>query len=340
MTYRKTTGKVCPQLNQLTITASLLLGLSIVPMSAHALQCGDTIGPKETVILDSDIGPCQASEGGLTIRGPTTLDLNGFALSCQNLGNGVPNGITIEGKNAKVRNGSIENCLTGVVITGEGKHRLENLTVQEAAISGFHIQSDSNMLAANSAEDSGFVGFLVSGHKNRLTHNSAKGSHSHGFRLSGDKNKLTSNTAMANEDGFHVRGDRNRLTKNTATSNDFYGFLDDRGDRNAFVRNTATANRVAGFLVGGSKGAYSKNITTGNNGSGFEVHPAGRKSRLNGNQAEQNGGHGIFLLSGTEIALTKNRAVNNDSFGSGRDDLHDANPDCGVNRWRNNEFRH
>ena len=334
----KFTHYVRPRLKHFAVIINLSLGLSSIPLSAHALMCGETVGPKEKVVLDSDVGPCDAQNGGgITIIGPATLDMNDFVLSCINLGNpnDVPNGITIEGKGAKVRNGSVENCDKGVVVAGEGKHRLEKLTAKGSADTGFDIQSDGNTLKENNAEDNGDVGFDVTGNKNRLSQNMAT-HHDSGFSLSGVQNRLTSNTASINDVGFFVASGRNKLMRNEAIANASHGFLETEVERNNFTRNSAIANGGDGFIFESTKSAYVKNTATSNDGSGF--FGLAEKLRLNANQADQNGEAGIRLFPGSNAFLTKNTANNNDTANVGAFDLEDESLDCGANRWRHNEF--
>ena len=368
MTYTKTRGNVRPQLKQLMLTTSFLLGLSTVPLPAHALQCGETVGPNETVVLDSDIGPCtEQNDGGITVIGPATLDMNGFTLECIDFGNPheLPDGITIEGKGAKVRNGSIENCRYGVVVAGEGKHRLEELTSRGSLYHGFHILSGQNTLTANTAQESGHEGFNVWGGRNtftaniaqlngddgfhvswvqtkqtrnKLTRNIARDNGFSGFYTSSDQNTFRLNEALRNDrDGFHISsGEKNKLIQNTASRNEGDGF-DIDGDANSLTRNAATNNDGDGFYTSYDKVRFVRNTALNNLRDGFEI--SGDRVKLLANRAEQNGEVGILLYDGSEHGLiTRNVALDNNATDNGYTDLADDETDCGTNRWRRNEF--
>ena len=103
MAYKKMTRNVRPQLKSIFIATSLLLGLMNIPFTAHAqVSCGDVIGDEpgeKKVVLNDHIQGCTEATGGITIIGPATLDMNGYALVCN--ADGPPPGITLDGQGAQ-----------------------------------------------------------------------------------------------------------------------------------------------------------------------------------------------------------------------------------------------
>ena len=327
MTDKKTTRNVCQQLKRMTMTFSLLLGVSSAPLPAHALQCGDTIGPHETVVLDGHLGPCDASTGGIIIQGPATLDLNNFTFLCDgSTGDGsVKGGITLEGKRAQLRNGVVRNCLDGVVVAGQGRHRIKDVVAVGNTGSGFHVISDNNTLQRNTALLNG-DGFFVGSNRNKLTQNNAHHNQGAGYRVG----------------NFATRFVANMLRKNTATDNGFTGFLLLTVERTTLAYNIAARNELSGFFIVAERSRLTANTATANQGPGFLV--AGRAHRLVKNRAEDNDGVGIHLAifdtpggflqaPAEDILVTKSVAHGNGTF-----DLQDDNVECGTNRWRRNEF--
>src|SRR5262245_47138880 len=94
--------------------AGLLLGLALAS-SAAAVQCGQPIGPNQTVTLQADL-VCDDNTGGLTVTGPATVNLNGHTIRCvdTNQDGVAPNGLFILGQEAKVRDGIVDSCSYGV----------------------------------------------------------------------------------------------------------------------------------------------------------------------------------------------------------------------------------
>lgn len=97
----------------------LLLGLLFIgPLTvgearAGAIQCGATLGPGGTFVLDADLtcprDPSPASPPALRVV-DAVLDLNGHTLSCADGGDGI----TLEA--AAVVNGTVNGCARGVFI--------------------------------------------------------------------------------------------------------------------------------------------------------------------------------------------------------------------------------
>lgn len=334
-----------------TLTAAgLLLGLATASPAA-AVQCGDTIGPNQTVVLQHDIGPCDDTTGGLTVIGPAEFNLNGFLVYCDASKLSppdviVPDAITIEGQSARVHNGSILFCHHGVRIAGQGQHTVDTLVIQSNTGSGLFVESNRNSLRNISVSFSGAEGVVVNGNNNKVSESYVESAVDSGFSIYGNKNQLRTNTArQIYPTGFYIAGDNNQLQKNHAIDN-YAGFSietempQDSASRNTLVDNAARYNSSWGFIVYGAteKTTLLNNISNGNGGGGFAIN--GRQHKLKGNEAILNRADGIELSSSAQnITIKKNVArSNNQGPFSDTFDLQDNSPNCGTNTWAKNIF--
>ena len=250
----------------------LVLGLS---STAQAVNCGDTIGPNETVKLEQDL-VCPSPMGSVVLRvvGPATLDLNGHRVICPEPESVSPfsYGVLVEGKNAKVKDGSVEWCRNGITLRGEGRHRVDNVHVIEVEKYGFKVESPRNTLRKSQAVSVG-------------------------------------------DHGFHVVSDLNKLQDNYAVDGKKVGFVVERGSKNTLTRNVAYKNDGAGLILFGGQGnKLIKNEASRNLGIGIAVL-SGAKHQLLRNTASKNGEYGIGVNSGVSRAkVTRNFSVQNDWF--------------------------
>jgi parallel beta-helix repeat protein len=190
-----------------TILAAVIPLLGFTSPVAAQIQCGDIIGPNETVTLQNHVGPCDANTGGLTVIGPAELNLNGFLVFCDPFDPSPPDASVIKGQKAKVHNGFTPFCFDGVKIDEQGQHRVEKLVVQTSSAAGMRIKSDKNRVVQD----------LV---------------------LLGTGTGIGDGIGRGSGDGITVFGNRNRLIDNTVESNARSGFLIS-GRHNTFLRNTA-----------------------------------------------------------------------------------------------------
>ena len=286
------------------LTAGLLAGMTFSTPAHAQLRCGDIVGPREKVVVRQNLPICDDSTGGITVVGPATLDLGGHTVTCLDLnGNGtVPVGIRMVGDRAKVKNGNVTGCSTGVVLDGNGRHRLERVNTGSNA-AGITIFSDRNVVRKTLARDNTFSGYFVQGDRNNLQHNRADGNTGNGFNVFGNQNRLTKNVSVGSKQpGSQLSGS---------------GFNIAVGERNILTRNTALLNDRHGFKL---------SITS--------------KNKLLQNEAEQNGMSGITTRTSTaQNTLMRNTAVQNNRRNiSGEFDLTDLMPNCGSNKWRRNGF--
>ena len=284
------------------LAASLIFGLFTgTPTQAEVIPCGLTIGPNESVTLEAHVGPCDGVEAVVTIIGPATLDLNGHPVFCDDWTNDgvLPDGIVLQGERARVKNGNVEGCHNGVVVEGEGRHRVEKIESNHNEAIGFYVTTDRNRLDKNMALFNTRAGVEVTGSRNTLTKNLSRANGVSGHHVYGQ--------------GYHLRGGRNTLKQNDAFDNRATGFLV-QGERHTLVQNTARRNYY-GFRVSGERQTLRKNRATHNAKNGFEVLSVpfpGDKAKLFVNHAEFNGENGIRIGYGIEgSVVVRNTAKNN-----------------------------
>jgi parallel beta-helix repeat protein len=304
----------------LLAAASLLLGLALAS-PAVAVQCGDTIGPNQTITLQTDL-ICDDNTGGLTVIGPAEVNLNDHTIQCQDTNqNGVvPLGLHLLGKAAKVYGyGIVKDCVFGVSVEGEGRHTVDHLTVRNSRLFNFYVASDKNDILQSDAENGGY-GFVIGdhSHKNFLYENFSSYHDNEGFVIDGNNHQLYRNSAGDNGgDGFSLYGQRHTLTENVAFRNQSDGFDLQEG----------AAKKIT----------LRKNLAKRNGQDGFQI--SGEQHKLTENDANENANDGIQVHEASHIKLTGNKALNNNQGAyPGIFDLKDLTPDCGTNTWKQNIF--
>ena len=311
---------------------ALLFGTS----AAQAIGCGEVLGPGGVAMLSDDLS-CEESPA-LTVEGPVVVDLQGFTLRCalNHAGALAGTGIQVTGSQAEIRNGTIENCRRGVLVEGEGSHRLTHLTVTSAP-------------GVGGGEP---IAVLLTSNQNRIFRNIIRGYAGEAVRLDGaNGNLLKYNRAIDNADhGFRVRvGERNLFYQNTARRNGGEGFRSqDRDNRIEF--NTATDNGDEGIRL--RDASAQNNLVIGNlvehNGLSPcnpladvpDVNPGIAVTRdANNNKIKDNKVTGNCAGIGIEEGSDKNKIVNNDVSKSKILDMVDGNAHCADNDWRKNKFK-
>jgi parallel beta-helix repeat protein len=269
--------KVWGYLNIILI-ALFILGLEAGGLTANAIECGDTIGPDTAVKLTHDL-QCEG-DVALTVVGPAVLNLKGHSISRTGPGKGV--GILVTGKNAKIRNGTVVGFYDGVVVSGEGNHKIRKVNAMESWHYGFSVESDANKLAYTIAE-ANRNGFYVSGNKNKLHRNTAINNYMEGIFVAGDRNVIVGNTATGNRresieiDGnqnrvvyntlqdIQIDGDQNRVARNTVDS------IEIDGNENRVARNTVSIALDEGIMIDGDDNIVRKNTDTEKGSDGIKV---------------------------------------------------------------------
>ena len=272
--------------------------------TAGAVSCGEVLGPKAgTVVLDSHL--ICPDEPVVTVVGPgTTLDLNGFYVTCSGSNS---TGILVTGSGAKVKNGVVAECAVAA-IAGSGRHKIEGLWSQKIRVDsdrnkisdcvtafgdtdGFEIVGNDNLLKNNVAFSAGFNGFKISGDGNALKSNLAiETRHGFGFALFGAKDtKVIGNVSALNlADGFISTSAGNRFLKNLSVANDGNGsaggfVASGTAADNRFQKNKALHNEGVGILVAGDGGMVSKNQVMHNTDGGIEIPTAASELKVTGN---------------------------------------------------------
>jgi parallel beta-helix repeat protein len=241
-----TTGTRIRAISVIGLAGSLVAALG----SARAAQltCGAVVGPGGTTVLEGNVGPCDGPGAALTVNS-ATLDLGGFSVACADTnGDGAySDGIRLQGKKAKLRNGTVTGCQDAVLLDASGKHQVTGVTATANREDGFEVDNAAPKckLSANTATANGDDGFEIEGDKGQYRNNTAERNGGDGFSLlTADGNVLTGNAARSNgDDGFGISGSRNVFTRNTASANSEDGFdISGGGRRNRLTRNTANGH--------------------------------------------------------------------------------------------------
>ncbi|HYZ26870.1 MAG TPA: right-handed parallel beta-helix repeat-containing protein [Geminicoccaceae bacterium] len=312
------------------------IGIGIVSLCAwsgpaHAVSCGDVLGPGGVVVLSQDLS-CDTLPV-LTVEGPVTFNLRGFRVVCDPAGG---TGIDVIGSQARIRNGTIENCAIGMMVEGEGGHRLTRLTVRSPDVPGnggigFQVKSGRNRFVRNLVEKFAGEGFRlgddgVTADQNRLVFNKVIDSENHGFRVRiGQRNLFIRNIAKRNTgEGFRSQDRDNQFFSNKAYDNADEGF---RIRDEAAQNNLVISNRVKG------NGLDPCNLAAGDANPGIAV-----VSEAAGNEVRRNKVLGNCIGIAVDAGALRNAIILNTVLGSSLVDMADGNVDCDENEWRGNEF--
>jgi parallel beta-helix repeat protein len=316
-----------------------LSGLLVPSAQADDIHCGSVLGPGGSFKLEADVGPCDGQTAITVIS--ASLDLSGYTVSCKGTQwDDDPIGIELRGKGAQVRDGWVVGCAVGVVLTGKGKHSVENINAYWNW-GGFHVDSPKNTLDSNYAYYNDEDGFQVNSDRNRLNKNWALGNGDDGFDLDFGlgQNQVTGNWAQENGDeGFDIDTDGNRLSDNSASHNGANGFEIDDGDSNVLSSNVAYHNRE-GLHVNSANNQVIGNDIGHNHFDGIDLSFGAHDNLVKSNTVEDNGADGINLDFGARHnTIDHNTSLGNGLIGPGAFDLEDDNPNCDDNTWKSNTF--
>lgn len=304
--------------------------------SAHAISCGDTLGPGGSLVLSEDL-VCGTSPA-LTIEGMVDVDLQGHTVACalNNQATLTGTGIRLEGSKAFLHDGRVEDCHRGVVVAGEGSHRLERLTVTSAPeVDGddhvaIEVQSDHNRIMYNTVEAYAGEAYRLDGaNGNMLKYNLARNNGDHGYRVRlGRRNMFLKNTAQGNVgEGFRSQDRDNRFESNTATFNGDEGIRlrDASAQNNLIVGNTVKDNGLS---------PCNPLADTPDINPGIAVTRDARNNQIKNNTIKGN-----CVGIGLEKDSQNNKIRKNNVSKSQLFDMIDANKNCGNNNWRKNKFK-
>jgi hypothetical protein len=235
-----------------------------LPQHRATVTCGATLEGPKTFKLKADLD-CSAATAPITVRDKGVLDLNGHTLF------GV---VLLRGQRAQLNNGNIDCQGTDcVVLRGEGKHVLENVTVRDVVGSEGRrivVTSDNNSLIGNTVHQTDLgAGFAIEGNNNILQGNIVMPTGDIGYDVRGNENLISDNASVASPGTFAVHfvisGDGNTLAHNVVSN------PEDGGSDGAFlVRPTASNNVISrnvifnnGIEVGGQNNVIEQNIVRG-----------------------------------------------------------------------------
>lgn len=285
--------------------ALALLALTSGP--ALAVECGEVI--TGSARLDRDLicttNPALTVEGGL-------LDLNGFAVVCNQDPAEEGVGVLLEGSGARLRNGAVVGCFLAVHVAGEGGHTVRSLTAS-AANRGVLIESDGNRLFdSHILRALGDAAVEVDGADNLLRGNVIANAGDQGFEIDGNDNRIVGNRIGGVTEGIQLEGERNYVLRNQIV-----GAL----DRGIDVRG----------LVGPTGGHVIRNNLIVDGVDGIATLQSSNGNQISRNTIYGNNDQGIFV--GTlDNAIERNQVLGNGV------DLQDNAADCDDNVWRSNVF--
>ena len=293
------------------------------PATAEVVNCGAVLGPGGSFKLDRNL-ECDTAPA-LIVVGPTQLNLKGFTVTCVRASEDDPltNGIEVTGQNAKLQNGLVTGCHDGVVVAGDGHHKLLDVTAEVNEGAGFLVESSENQFVRNTAKENG-----------------TPMNEDVGFRINGSMNEFVGNVASSNtEDGYRMTGDSNRFVNNIAEDNHQHGFRIQPGSDNELTNNSSAKNEDDGFRIRASDGSADgnrlhNNEARGNGESGIRFRDDSNDNNVTNNVTESNTEYGIRLGDETD----GNEVFRNVARDNGAYDLGDDHGDCDSNVWSKNVF--
>jgi len=298
---------------------ALLCAVSIAaPSISLAEPCGTVVTAGSTLTLSSDVGPCDGTlaDSAIEVQDGGTLDLNGKTVTCQDINTDTqyPVGIRLLGSKDHVSNGTVDGCMIGVVLSGDGRHAVESVTATNSHDDGFVIETalgnTKNRLTSCTASDNAVDGFSIGSDKNSLTSTSATGNGAAGYDVIGAKNKFFEAVASGNSGaGFGLTGTGNKLTGGSASSN---------GD---------------GVACNGEGCTIKEMTIASNTGDGIGIGASAASVKVLENTVSNNA-YGIRVQS----SAVKVKVIRNNSSLNSTRDMTDELAGCGDHKWVDNTF--
>jgi parallel beta-helix repeat protein len=218
-------------------------------------------------------------------------------------------------RNITVRNQSISNSSTGVLMVNATACRVENSTVARAE-KGFLLQDCSGWQVAESRASGCLIGFAAVGSADGLFYrDGAADCKEEGFRLNGPLNQsIEECSADACSRGIVLQDARLCTVQNCSViGNEDAGIMATRSERCLFKDNTASSNTRGLSLSGGSGCVLTGNAATGNLRDGISLEQL-TEAVVRGNAALMNA-QGIFVQSSQRLLIEKNNLSENSRFG-------------------------
>jgi large repetitive protein len=270
---------------KLMVLALVVAGfLAFGPDQAHAshVGCGDTI--TRDTRLGNDLVNCP--DNGIVIGADDiTLDLNGHTvdgdgvLGCDEFyacDFGVDN--TAGHGGVTIKDGSIRQFATAVVVFGADHNRLRRLSSSHNVLGGMLLvespgaRIEQNSISANglttdqaglivfgssavriernSVSDNGDIGMFLQGvDDSRVERNWVSGNPEAGVILDGNRNEVSGNRGSKNGDGISVGGDGNTIVGNRVSDSFGAGIGSTGGTGNLIARNYVARASRAGIWI-------------------------------------------------------------------------------------------
>ena len=220
----------------LRFTVGLMMGLFVLGISnaqtvegshsykgrshkANPLICGATITTHTVLHNDLD---CSGHSGSaaLTLEEGASLNLHGKKI----IGNYDISCIEIRGDGAKVWNGTLTQCDTGIRIR-TSRNEIIHVKVIDSAGRGIRIQGDENVLMTCSVANSGRQGIQIDeGNSNKIYRSIVDNSGRHGIQINkGSGNEISRSTVRGScRDGIEIDEGNNNLV--------FHNQVEDNGN--------------------------------------------------------------------------------------------------------------
>jgi parallel beta-helix repeat protein len=333
-----------------TAAAAMFFGAG--QAQASHVACGDTITADTT--LDSDLIDCP--NNGIVIGADDiTLNLNGHlvdgdgneAAGCDPGQELCDFGVANDGHDrVTVRDGSVREFGTGVLVGGARKNRVVNISSTEHIFFGVVVGGSTrsvirrSSLSRNIAPEGDGIGVFGSDRirivRNKIRRNPGPGIHV----FDSNKNLIKRNVFSHNRPAISMENaDRNEVQRNRVVRGG--GIIVGPGNRNAIARNRVSraldsisidkgrGNRVVGNVVGrarevgirlgfpgfgGANNVVRGNLVRRSRGDGLFVSDKDNHSLLKRNIARRNRDDGLDVESHS-AKLTRNRAVRNADLG-------------------------
>jgi hypothetical protein len=382
MNYADVSFKIQEILKLFYWTGIFLFGLFLTAEFglANSVSCGDRVTRNVNLTSNLDCSSVPVDSGPiLEVVGPARLNLKSFTI----VGNGFTDDegesfgdtcIEVTGAGAKVWNGTVTQCVDGVVIAGEGGHMIRAIISKANTKIGFKVRENSNgnrlinnqaignskgnveveensndnRLINNKAENSDERGYDILGNNNFLRNNKANGNSKGALRLkTGNNNEVIHNILNGSEsgEGIEIKSEGNIVRKNTIKHNERGVRI--REKNNKVVKNIIINNGQEGIRVESIENIISKNIikyngfTKSDAGAfrdGLKLEDGANANILTRNYVRKNLGNGINVDNGA----INNSIEHNTAKRNGVDDTYfdalDGNPACDENTWCENQF--
>jgi large repetitive protein len=303
---------------------------------AHPVRCGDTI--TRDTRLKNDLVNCPGN--GIVIGADNiTLDLNGHTVDgdgvvgCEELYTcdfGVDN--TAGHHGVTIKDGSIRQFATAVVVLGANHNRLRRLSsshnilggvlliespgarIEQNSISANGLTSDQAGLIVfdssdaridgNSVRDNGDIGmFLIGLSDSQVERNSVSGNPEAGIIVEGNGNAASRNRVSRNGDAVVVTGDGNSVARNEVR--DVLGFPDDPGSGFGILIDGGSDNLLEGNDIRDVAGIGIRVTAFDPDATGFA-----QRNTVRDNRVVHIGVDGIRVdTTATGSLLTRNEAM-------------------------------